>query len=185
MSSSAREAWRSEATRRQSMWPGTAPAVAVLVRSALEIVAGCAAMAWASCGARVRAAYALKPAIFLLRLPPNAGFWQYSCHVQGARSPRPADPRGAAGRCAHLEPGAREARRALSRPVLAAAPPARGSRIHRRLRDAAQGCGDRVAHPRVRARLAGEPSPRIGAPVRSARQGASRGARMPLDERRQ
>src|SRR5438067_128804 len=36
MSSSAREAWRSEATRRQSMWPGTAPAVALLVRSALD-----------------------------------------------------------------------------------------------------------------------------------------------------
>src|SRR5436309_14484624 len=39
---------------------------------------------------------------------------------QEPRSPRPADPRGAAVGCAHLQPGVGEARRAVARAVLAA-----------------------------------------------------------------
>src|SRR4030088_2390188 len=69
---------------------------------------------------------------------------------QNPRSPRPADPRRAAGGCAHLQPGVGEARRTIAGTVLAAPAAAGAGRIHRRLRDAVAGAGDRAADSRVR-----------------------------------
>src|SRR5580700_4325090 len=169
MSSSARESCTRRVTRRQSLWPALAGVSSgdVLTREA---------------GAAMGAAYALDQAISLLKLRVCPVFWQYPCHETHPRPARPAHPRAAAGRCAHLQPGASQAGGPLARALLAAAAPARGGGLHRGLRDFAARAGDWTADPRLRRRVAREPSPGIGAPVRPADPRTARSARVPLDE---
>src|SRR5262249_27287163 len=80
------------------------------------------------------------------------------------------------------EPGARQASRPLTRPVLAAVASPREGWAHRRARHAAQCARDRITDTRVRDGVAREPSPRERAAVRSDDRGAPRSARVPFDE---
>src|SRR5262249_24685750 len=79
MSSSAREASRSEATRRQS--------VGAAAGGGLGIGTGVAAITFGLRSRGWRAVYARSGAIILPCLLNRSAFWQYSCHLtQGTRT---------------------------------------------------------------------------------------------------
>src|SRR5690348_7656566 len=106
-------------------------------------------------------------------------------HVQVPGSRRSTHSRYPAGGCPHLQPGARQENRAVTRPLLAPAATARRGRLYLGLRHTSEWLGHWAPHPGLRSRDAGEPSPRDGTAVRPPHPGSPRGVGMPLHEWRE